>query len=487
MPSLEGRTLGRYQILEPLGRGGMAHVFRAYHAQLDRHVAVKVLHPELVDDEPFLARFRREARAIAALRHPNIVQVHDFDVQDGVYYMVMELLEGDTLKARLADFAQRGERMPIGESVRILIDLLAALAYAHGEGVVHRDIKPANILLTRRGEAVLGDFGIAQIVGATRHTASGALIGTLSYIAPELALEGHCDARSDLYSLGIVLYEMLAARKPFAADTPLGALIEHLRAPLPSARLRCPDVPVELDAVVAQALARDPDVRYQSAEEMADALRRAAQEAGIDVPARVSLPALTTAQGRSLPAKVLSGEQRNRLVDPRLVEADTELAEGGAHQDADGDSAGGSRGRLGRAIARAAALVVVGNLAAATLAALTDRWAVFATGWPVELLLLGLGLCIVMGAASSIWLLIPVGVLLTNGLLLSYTSLTDRWTQWRVLWPLDLWVVVCVVGVTMWLSRRSDSGRRLSRWLGRALAWTAGTWSVLVIVAATVA
>ncbi len=168
--SLEGQSLGKYRILEPLGRGGMAQVFKAYHPQLDRYVAVKVLRSDLVEEAEFLARFRREARAVAALRHPNIVQIFDFDVQNDLYYMVMELLEGDTLKAYLNTLRVQGGRLPLGEMVRIFNDVLAGLAYAHAEGIIHRDLKPANIMLTRRGQAVLTDFGIAQIVGGTQYT-----------------------------------------------------------------------------------------------------------------------------------------------------------------------------------------------------------------------------------------------------------------------------------------------------------------------------
>ncbi|HVM70175.1 MAG TPA: serine/threonine-protein kinase, partial [Anaerolineales bacterium] len=188
--SLEGQSLGKYRILEPLGRGGMAQVYKAYHPQLDRYVAVKILRSDLVEEEEFLSRFRREARAVAALRHPNIVQIFDFDVQNDLYYMVMELLEGDTLKAYLNSLRVRGEKMPLGEMVRIFNDVLAGLAYAHGEGIIHRDLKPANIMLTRHGQAVLTDFGIAQIVGGTQYTVSGALMGTLSYMAPEQGLNG---------------------------------------------------------------------------------------------------------------------------------------------------------------------------------------------------------------------------------------------------------------------------------------------------------
>ncbi|MGD9048652.1 MAG: serine/threonine-protein kinase, partial [Anaerolineae bacterium] len=148
--SLPGRNLGKYRLLEPLGRGGMARVYRAYHPQLDRYVAIKVLRSDLVEEEEFLARFKREARAVAALRHPNIVQVFDFDVQDGLYYMVMELLEGDSLRTRLNDYRARDERMPLGDVARILLDVLEGLAYAHSEGMIHRDVKPGNILLSKR-------------------------------------------------------------------------------------------------------------------------------------------------------------------------------------------------------------------------------------------------------------------------------------------------------------------------------------------------
>ena len=205
--SLEGQSLGKYRILEPLGRGGMAQVYKAYHPLLDRYVAVKILRSDLVEEEEFLARFRRDARAVAALRHPNIVQIYDFDVQNDLYYMVMELLEGDTLKAYLNTLRVHSEKLPLGETVRIFTDVLSGLAYAHGEGIIHRDLKPANIMLTKRGQAVLTDFGIAQIVGGTQYTVSGALMGTLSYMAPEQGLNGHSDARSDIYSLGIAYYD----------------------------------------------------------------------------------------------------------------------------------------------------------------------------------------------------------------------------------------------------------------------------------------
>jgi serine/threonine protein kinase len=331
---LEGQMLGRYRVLEPLGRGGMARVYRAYHPQLDRYVAIKVLRSDLVEGDEFdasswRARFRREARAVAALRHSNIVQVFDSDVEGEIYYIVLELLEGDTLKTRLNDYRVRGGRMPLGEIVRVMLDVLDGLAYAHGEGMVHRDLKPANILLTRRGEAVITDFGIAQIVGSTQHTASGALMGTLNYMAPEQGLEGQSDVRSDIYSLGIMLYEMLTQQVPFDADTPLAVLMKHLNDPLPLPRQIEPDIPESFERIVLKALSKRPVDRYDSAEEMAQALWAAAEEAGIEVPQRISLPlSFTTSEAPSQSVAVFSGTSRERITDAEFAADDTDASIG---------------------------------------------------------------------------------------------------------------------------------------------------------------
>lgn len=323
--SLEGQTLGKYRVLEPLGRGGMARVYRAYHPQLDRYIAIKVLRSDLVEDEEFLTRFRREAQAVAALRHANIVQVYDFDVEDSLSYMVMELLGGDTLKARLSDYRLRGGRMPLGDAVRILLDVLDGLAYAHSEGMIHRDVKPANILLTRRGQAVVSDFGIAQIVGSTHHTATGALMGTLSYMAPEQGLEGQSDARSDIYSLGIVLYEMLTQRTPYDADTPLAVLMKHLKGPLPLPRQVDPTVPEPFERVVLKALAKEPGDRYQSAKGMARALREAAEQSEVELPERISLPlSFKTPEAPSESVAVFSGTARGKIAESGFSAEDTD-------------------------------------------------------------------------------------------------------------------------------------------------------------------
>jgi len=322
---LVGQSLGKYRVLEPLGRGGMARVYRAYHPQLDRYVAIKVLRSDLVEEEDFLARFKREARAVAALRHPNIVRVFDFDVQQGVYYMVMELLEGDSLRTRLNDYRAREERMPMGDVARILLDVLEGLQYAHGEGMVHRDVKPGNILLSRSGQAVLTDFGIAQIIGGTRYTVSGALMGTLNYMSPEQGLEGECDSRSDIYSLGIVFYEILTGDPPFDADTPLAILMKHVNDPLPLPRKIEPSIPKPLERVVLKALAKRREQRYQGADEMAQALRKAVKRARIELPERISLPlSFSTTEAPSESVVVLSGTAREKVVDVEFAVEDTD-------------------------------------------------------------------------------------------------------------------------------------------------------------------
>jgi serine/threonine protein kinase len=521
--SLKGQTLGKYRVLEPLGRGGMARVYRAYHPQLDRYVAIKVLRSDLVDDEEFLARFRREAQAVAALRHPNIVQVYDFDVEDGVSYMVMELLEGDTLKARLNDYRVRDEGMPWGDSVRITLDVLDGLAYADSEGMTHRDVKPANILLTRRGQAVITDFGIAQIVGATQHTAAGALMGTLNYIAPEQGLEGQSDARSDIYSLGIVLYEMLTQRTPFDADTPLAILMKHLHDPLPLPRQVNPDIPEPLIRVVLKALAKGPENRYQSAEEMAQALHTAAEESEIEVPERISRPlSFSTEEAPSESVAVLSGTARQKIAEVQFADEDTDPTLGkrleaeraalappeaaeppaGASVHADdkkdtdgvvsGETVESAAGRVAEivdgerwrlepvpAILIAIGIVAIGNIIAVWAAGLTGQWQIFEFGWPVEFFLIALGLCVIMLAIERIWLLIPIGVGLSLGILFGYSAITGNWRQWVFLWTFLALLIVGTVLGTLWLARRDDA-ERMSRLLALVLGFMSLTWAVVI-------
>jgi tRNA A-37 threonylcarbamoyl transferase component Bud32 len=462
----------------------MAQVYRGYHPQLDRYVAIKVLRSDLVEEQEFLARFRREAQAVAALRHPNIVQVFDFDVQGDIYFMVMELLEGDTLKARLNDYRLRGERMPWGEVARVLLDVLEGLAHAHGEGMIHRDVKPANVMLTRRGQAVIGDFGIAQIVGSTRHTVSGALMGTLNYMAPEQGLEGRSDARSDIYSLGIVLYEMLTQRTPFDADTPLAVLMKHLNDPLPLPRQVDPSIPEPFERVVLKALSKRPEERYQSAQEMSQALRQAVQEAGIALPERVSLPlSFKTPDAPSESVAVISGAAREKITDAGFAKDDTNASSGRpviakpvAHEPAQvplaaiaNDVVALAQRQPWLAIAGAVALIAVCNMLA-VMGSGIFRHSLFSHGWPIELLLAGLLLCVIMAATSVIWLLIPAGILVGNGILLSFYSVTGLWRLWSFLWPLEPMLVIGVVAVTIALARLGEPSRRLARLMGWAIA-----------------
>ena len=272
-----GKTLGKYRIIENLGSGGTAEVYKAYQPGLDRHVAIKVLHPFLADEKDFLTRFQREARVVATLRHPNIVQVYDFDfdAEDNAYYMVMECVDGPSLKTRLQEMAQEGQRLPLEETIRVVAAVANALDYAHQHGMVHRDVKPANIMFAQDEQIILTDFGIAKMLNVTGLTASGAMVGTPAYMAPEQGMGQAGDERADIYSLGVVLYELVTGHLPFDADTPLGVVLKHINAPLPPPTTLNPNLSPGIEAVITRALAKDPNNRYQTANEFASDLERA--------------------------------------------------------------------------------------------------------------------------------------------------------------------------------------------------------------------
>jgi ferric-dicitrate binding protein FerR (iron transport regulator)/predicted Ser/Thr protein kinase len=274
MNDLIGKTIGQYQIVEHLGKGGMAEVFKAYQPTLDRYVAIKVLHPIVATDEQFLSRFQREARSVATLRHQHIVQIYDFGNEGKTYYMVMEFVDGQTLKQRLNALRAEDQVMSLEETKKIMEQVAQALDYAHGQGLIHRDIKPANILLTSEGDAVLSDFGIARMVESTRQTVTG-VVGTPEYMSPEQGQGKELDPRSDIYALGVVLYEMLTGTMPFQADTPLAVIFKHVRDPLPLPRLVNPDIPEAVERVMLKAMAKSPDGRYTSVGQMAAALGQA--------------------------------------------------------------------------------------------------------------------------------------------------------------------------------------------------------------------
>lgn len=288
MPTLP-EWIGPYQVRALLGRGGMAAVYQAYQPSLDRVVALKVMSAHLAAEPEFLERFRQEAWVIAKLVHPNIVTVHDAGEERGSPYLVMEYVDGRTL-ADLLD-----EDLPLERVPGILRQVAAGLDYAHARGVVHRDIKPRNVLLTHDGRAVLADFGLARILESVqRLTMAGGVVGTPEYMSPEQAGGRVSDHRADVYALGVLLYEMVAGIRPFTAETPLGVLMKQVSdAPLPPGQVRA-GLPAGLDAILARALAKHPEERYQSAGALARAFSAVmgAEEAPPE-PRDQSVPAVT--------------------------------------------------------------------------------------------------------------------------------------------------------------------------------------------------
>ncbi|MEA3341830.1 MAG: serine/threonine-protein kinase, partial [Chloroflexota bacterium] len=270
-----GKTLGKYRVIGHLGTGGMSEVYKAYQPGLDRYVAIKVLHTFLATEKDFLTRFQREAKFAAMLRHPNIVRVHDFDTENNAYYMVMEFVEGPSLKTRLQEIAKQGQLLPLEEVVRIVSAVANALDYAHSRGTVHRDIKPANIMFTHDEEVILMDFGIAKMVDVVGLTASGAMVGTPAYMAPEQGMGQAGDERADIYSLGVVLYQLATGRLPFDAETPMGVVLKHINEPLPPPTTVAPNLSPGIEAVIEHALTKSPEDRYQTAKELAADLKRA--------------------------------------------------------------------------------------------------------------------------------------------------------------------------------------------------------------------
>jgi serine/threonine-protein kinase len=250
MTFASGENVGPYRIIEQLGQGGMATVYKAYHAALDRYVALKVLHPAFQADEHFLKRFEREAKAVAKLEHPNIVPVYDFAQHGGRPYLVMKFIEGDTLKARLRS------GLSIPEGLRIAEAAGAALSFAHRTGILHRDIKPSNFLLSPDGSVYLADFGLARM-GASESTLSAdVMLGTPQYISPEQARgDKELDAGTDIYSFGVVLYEMVVGRVPFSADTPFSIIHDHIYKPLPIPS-QVNRAPPAVERVLLKALSR---------------------------------------------------------------------------------------------------------------------------------------------------------------------------------------------------------------------------------------
>src|ERR671925_63008 len=254
----------RYRLEEKIGSGGMSTVYRAFDPTVERWVAIKLMHRDITSDPDQLERFRREARAVAQLNHPNVVTVIDAGEDDGNPFIVFEYVEGETLKERI----RRLGRLPVSEAVAYAIEIGRALEAAHASRLVHRDVKPQNVLIDPDGRAKVTDFGIARSLEAQGLTATGRVLGTTDYVSPEQALGHEVTAQSDIYSLGIVLYEMLTGEAPFQADTQVAVAMKHVREPLPDVQRRRPEISAALASVVERATAKETKNRYQSIAEM---------------------------------------------------------------------------------------------------------------------------------------------------------------------------------------------------------------------------
>jgi tetratricopeptide (TPR) repeat protein/tRNA A-37 threonylcarbamoyl transferase component Bud32 len=367
LQGLIGQEVGGYRIVSQIGKGGMATVFKAYQPSLDRYVAVKVLPPYYSEqDDTFLKRFRQEAKAIASLRHPNILIVIDYGEKDDTTYIVMEFVEAGTLTELL------GRPMAPEQMGGLLDQVAGALHYAHEQGVVHRDIKPSNILLPKPDWPLLTDFGLAKIVGGSQLTQSGTVAGTPAYMSPEQGRGEKVDARSDIYSLGIVLYEMATGVVPFHAETPMAVVVKHIIDPLPLPSTKNPELPEEIERVILKALSKEPSDRFQDAAEMAKALDEAVR--GLPTAVARAAPAVPAGQASTIvepSTDVEAAEQAAAVLAARQAaeeqtESEPQVAEGPRDAVAAPAASGGilsGRGRIAAAVVGGLlvlAVVVVG-------------------------------------------------------------------------------------------------------------------------------
>jgi eukaryotic-like serine/threonine-protein kinase len=299
MSEAQTRRLGKYELIERLGQGGMAEVYKAFQPGVERIVATKLLHSHRLSSADFVARFRREARAIGRLQHPNIVRVLDFGAEDDVDYLVMDYVAGGTL----SDYLRTHPQLPLPDALAIVAQLADALAYAHQQGLIHRDIKPDNIMFTTYTQVILTDFGLARLLDDSENqlTLSGAMIGTPTYMSPEAVQGETCDARSDLYSLGVVLYEMVTGRPPYTAKTPYSMMLKQANEPLPLPRTVNPDLPPAVEQLLLHVLTKDPAERLASAAAFAQALQQVRAELQGDTAPRPTVASPTNSSSSPLP------------------------------------------------------------------------------------------------------------------------------------------------------------------------------------------
>ncbi len=317
MEDLTGRQFGHYQIVAPLGEGGMASVYKAYQPSMERHVAIKVLPRHMASSEEFLTRFRREAKLLAHLQHPNILPVFDYGESDSYPYIVMPFIPSGTLADLL-----NGQRLQLAKVRRVMTQIGDALAYAHARGMIHRDIKPSNVLMDESGNCLLTDFGLARMVeSSSKVTSTGTVLGTPAYMSPEQGTGSEIDHRSDIYSLGIILYEAVTGRVPYNAETPIAIVFKHIQDPLPSARKLNPDLPESVELILLKALAKNPSDRYQNMEGFVQAIQMAISET-------TPLESLPTQKPKeSVPTVIEAGPRKKKGEEaPRLVSEQETIA-----------------------------------------------------------------------------------------------------------------------------------------------------------------
>jgi eukaryotic-like serine/threonine-protein kinase len=301
-----GKILGnRYQVVEKIGDGGTAFVFKGMDNLLNRHVTVKILRPEYVSDQDFVRRFRREAQAAASLSHPNIVSIYDVGIEDGIHYIVMEYIHGQSLKELIEEMGS----LPVAMAADYACQIAHALGNAHKHGIIHRDVKPHNILISEDGRVKVADFGIAQAVTASTVTYNnGSILGSVHYFAPEQARGGQTNEQSDIYSLGVVLFEMLTGQVPFTGESPVSIAVKHLQEPFPRPREINPEIPAAVERIIRRAVEKDPANRYRTAREISSDLSDYLQ--GKEVKAVLDEPFSTPGPGRKAGKPAPSGKRK---------------------------------------------------------------------------------------------------------------------------------------------------------------------------------
>ena len=270
----------RYEVIRSIGEGGMANVYLGYDTILDRNVAIKVLRGDLANDEKFVRRFQREALSASSLAHPNIVEMYDVGEDDGTYYIVMEYVDGKTLKQLLK---KRGS-LTLSEAIDIMSQLTDGMAHAHDSYIIHRDLKPQNIMIKDDGQIKITDFGIAMALNSTQLTQTNSVMGSVHYLPPEQASGKGCTIKSDIYSMGIIFYELLSGSLPFRGDNAVEIALKHMREPLPSLREENPSIPQSIENIIRKATAKNPKNRYDSARSMHEDLLTALNDERIDEP-----------------------------------------------------------------------------------------------------------------------------------------------------------------------------------------------------------